>query len=123
MSTGAEHFWHLPLALMGVWDFDGYAVGVNPLYESVLGWTAREMKSRPFWEFIHPADRDRVVEDRERLLSGAAPTIGYWAWMQCRDGMHRHVRWCAAAAHEERRTYAVGLASYDGEFSRPLRGG
>ena len=44
---------HLPV-LVGIAGLDGYQRDVNAAFESVLGWSERESRSRPFLEFVHP---------------------------------------------------------------------
>jgi hypothetical protein len=49
------------------------------------------MQSSSFWQFVRRADRDRAVEDRKLLLSGAIPIIDYEVRMLCRDRGDRRV--------------------------------
>ena len=44
-------------------DSDGYFTSLNSGWERVLGWTREELMSRPFIDFVHPADRERTVDE------------------------------------------------------------
>jgi hypothetical protein len=34
--------------ITGVWDFDGYAMSINPVHEGSFGWSIWELSSVPF---------------------------------------------------------------------------
>ena len=98
------------LVMTGVWDFDGYAVSINPVHEARLGWSIWELSSVPFWELLHPDDRDRSVEMREQLLlNGPESVIGYKVRVLCRDGTYRSTQWDFRSVSEEQRMYAAGV--------------
>jgi PAS domain S-box-containing protein len=44
---------------------------VNPKATDLMGYSEDELSSRPFAEFIHPDDRDKVTERYQRRLEGA----------------------------------------------------
>ena len=49
---------------------------VNPKFMKVMGYSEMELKSRPFAEFIHPDDREMVVNNHLRRLRGeSAPQL------------------------------------------------
>jgi PAS domain S-box-containing protein len=98
------------LVMTGVWDFDGYAVSINPVHEARLEWPIWELSSVPFWELLHPDDRDRSVEMREQLLlNGPESVIGYKVRVLCRDGTYRSTQWDFRSVSEEQRMYAAGV--------------
>ncbi|MGQ9655682.1 MAG: PAS domain S-box protein, partial [Thermodesulfobacteriota bacterium] len=43
---------------------------INRRATEILGYASDEFLSRPFWEFIHPEDRDRVLDTYSRRKSG-----------------------------------------------------
>ncbi|NTW57754.1 MAG: PAS domain S-box protein [Nitrospirae bacterium] len=49
---------------------DGMLKFVNPKMEELTGYSARELAARPFTEFLHPDDRDMVVEHHKKRLRG-----------------------------------------------------
>lgn len=50
--------------------FDGYLKKVNPACVRILGYTAEELMSKPFSEFVHPDDREKTAAELEGLTSG-----------------------------------------------------
>jgi len=99
-----------PAVMRAVQDFDGYTLAINTVHQAVLGWTRDELSSVPFWELVHPQDRDSMMEDRERLLLRApgrlddqrTRTLG-------KDGFYRLIRWNLRAHSQEERIYLAGL--------------
>ena len=49
-----KHFFVLALDLLCVAGFDGYFKDLNPAWETTLGWTVEELRSRPYHDFLHP---------------------------------------------------------------------
>ncbi|HEV7828338.1 MAG TPA: PAS domain-containing protein [Pseudonocardiaceae bacterium] len=96
--------------MTSVWDFDGYTVSINPIYQAVLGWSVEELSSVPYWELLHHDDQDRSVEARQRmLLSGPGRLRGHRIRMLRRDGTYRCIRWDIRSNAEEQCTYLVGV--------------
>ncbi len=56
LETG-NRFMDLSVDMFCIAGFDGYFKSVNPSWGKVLGFSAREITSRPYMEFIHPDDR------------------------------------------------------------------
>lgn len=106
-----------PSSIMtGVWDFDGYAVSINPAYQVALGWSVEELSSVPYWELLHPDDQDRSVEARQRmLLSGPGHVFGHEVRMLRRDGTYRRIRWDLRSDLQEQLIYLVGVDISDHE--------
>lgn len=70
---GLLQFWELPLVLIGVGDYDGNFRYLDRAYRNVLGWSAEEMKSVPWWEFLHPTNATRVETGKPGLLFRQPP--------------------------------------------------
>jgi PAS domain S-box-containing protein len=49
---------------------DGYFRRINPAVSKKLGYTEKELLSRPIFSFMHPDDRERTGKMRELLLKG-----------------------------------------------------
>lgn len=103
-------FWELPMAMLGVGDHDGWLVEVSAGCTAVLGWSAAELRSAPYREFVHPADQHRTVESGDALIGETdGRRLGYDVRMLCRDGSYRWTRWNAVNLAREKLVYAVGM--------------
>jgi PAS domain S-box-containing protein len=100
--------------IRAVQDFDGYTLALNTVHEAVLEWTRDELSAVPFWELVHPEDRDSMMEDRERLLlQGPGRLDDQRARFLGKDGCYRLIRWNLRAHSEEQRIYLAGLVLSD----------
>ena len=63
-------FFDRALDLLCIAGFDGYLKELNGAWESTLGHTAKELKSRPLIEFVHPDDRVTTLRESEQLARG-----------------------------------------------------
>ena len=78
----------------------------------LLGWSASELRSAPYWEWLHPDDRDLVAEAAELLLRS-----GGWGrfWpvelrFLARDRRYWWTRWHLTATAERPVVCAEGVA-------------
>jgi PAS domain S-box-containing protein len=99
-------FFDLTMDLFCIASTEGYFRRVNENFSRILGYTAEELTSRPFIDFVHPDDRERTEEVLVGLSRGE----------QCNQFLnrYRHVRghylwfeWNAQVIPEERAIYAV----------------
>jgi PAS domain-containing protein len=99
-----------PAVMRAVQDFDGYTLAINSVHQAVLEWTRDELCAVPFWEVVHPQDRDSMMEDRERLvLQGPGRLDGQRIRTLGKDGWYRLIRWDFQARNAEERIYLTGL--------------
>ena len=118
-----DRFFALSLDLLCVVGFDGYFKRVNPAWQHVLGYTAEELLSRPYLEFIHPDDRDASQQEALKLSTGAT-MLHFENRFLHKDGTCRWFLWSAtpfpelqilyAAAHDitERKAAEQTLSEY-----------
>ncbi|HZB26763.1 MAG TPA: ATP-binding protein, partial [Vicinamibacterales bacterium] len=118
-----DRFFALSLDLLCVVGFDGYFKRVNPAWQQVLGYTAEELLSRPYLEFIHPDDREPSHQEALKLSTGAA-MLHFENRFLHKDGTCRWFLWSAtpfpelqilyAAAHDitERKAAEQTLSDY-----------
>ncbi|GAF91799.1 unnamed protein product, partial [marine sediment metagenome] len=93
-----ERIFNLTPDMIGVAGTDGYFKRVNPAWEEVLGYTAAELLSKPFLEFIHPDDRQATLAVVKRLMAGE-PTTHFENRYRCKDGSYKVLEWRATPAH------------------------
>ncbi len=94
------------LELLCVAGGDGYFKRVNPAFERTLGYTAQELRARPFVEFVHPEDRETTRRAMSKLAEGT-PVIQFENRYQCRDGSYRWLSWMAVPHDDGDRIYAT----------------
>lgn len=64
---------------------------VNPALVTLLGYSAEELTSRPFTDFIHPEDRTTVMGRHLQRMKGEIPHTGYTFRIIRSDGEERWV--------------------------------
>jgi PAS domain S-box-containing protein len=101
--------WERPGTMSGIATFDGYLVAMNTGYSDVLGWSGPDLMCAPFWEFVHPDDRDRTVEWIDGLIREGGVRTGHEMRLLCRDGSYRWTRWDALADLDSELRYGVGV--------------
>lgn len=102
----AERTFEMSPALLAVAGFDGYLKRFNPAFE-VFGYSRDELLSRPWIEFAHAADRERMLQASASLELGA-DVMELKNRVVCRDGSLRWVEWSTRAVREEGLFYAAG---------------
>lgn len=102
----AERIFEMSPTLLAVAGFDGYLKRFNPAFD-VFGYSRDELLSRPWIEFAHPADRERMLK-ASASLEGGADVSELKNRVVCRDGSLRWVEWSTRAVPEEGLFYAAG---------------
>lgn len=101
-----DRFFDMSVEMLCVAGFDGWFKHLNPSWEKVLGWTAEELMSRPFTEFVHPDDRGSTSSERQRLSAGTV-TLDFENRYLAKDGTYRWLSWRSVAVPERGLIYAV----------------
>jgi PAS domain S-box-containing protein len=70
VAFGLDALFDLTPDLLIIAAVDGYLKRVNPAFERTLGYSTNELLSRPFFDFIHPDDRERTREALAALGRG-----------------------------------------------------
>ncbi len=82
------------LDLLCFFDEKGKFLEVNSAFELILGYSADEMTSRPFLDFVHPDDVKSTKDIILRILNGHKIT-GFCNRYRRRDGYYRWFEWTA----------------------------
>jgi PAS domain S-box-containing protein len=101
-----DRFFDNAIDLLCFLDFSGYFRRLNPAWERTLGFTVKELMSRPFIEFVHPEDRQRTLEQNARVRGGGQARAFENRYL-CRDGSYRWFRWNATPDSSARVIYSV----------------
>jgi PAS domain S-box-containing protein len=102
-----DQFFSLSLDLLGIADIDGRFKRVNAAWERALGWTAAELTSGPYLDFVHPDDREDTAAQAERLAQGDVAG-SFENRYRARDGSYRWLNWSAVAVVERGLVYVIG---------------
>ncbi|BCS30996.1 hypothetical protein TBR22_A01950 [Luteitalea sp. TBR-22] len=78
-----------PVCIAG---FDGYLHQVNPAWTERLGWTAEELRARPWLDFVHPDDVEATMAAGTRVRRGE-PVMNFVNRYRTRDGKYRWFLW------------------------------
>jgi PAS domain S-box-containing protein len=111
-----DRFFTDSLDMLCVADMRGYFQRLNPAWERTLGFTAGELCSRPFLDFIHPDDREITSAEIKRLSEGAN-TISFENRYRCRDGTYRWLLWNATPLLSRQLIYAGARDITERKFS------
>src|SRR4051794_41913193 len=93
-------------ALLAVAGFDGYLKRFNPAF-AVFGYSREELLSRPWIEFAHPDDRERMGQAAASLEHGT-DVVELRNRVVCRDGSLRWVEWSTRVVEGEGLFYVAG---------------
>lgn len=102
-----ERLFVLAQDLLCVAGMDGYLQHVNPAFSRLLGYTEKELLSKPLLSFVHPDDRERAEEALGRSYGGEA-IMDVEVRTLAKDGTSREVSWRSTPSLERRLIYAVG---------------
>jgi diguanylate cyclase (GGDEF)-like protein/PAS domain S-box-containing protein len=86
-------------------SLEGYFTRLNDRWEPRLGWTSKELMSRPFAELIHPDDVEPTVAATRSLAEGPSEVLDFENRYKTKDGSWRWLLWSARS--DEARIYAV----------------
>jgi PAS domain S-box-containing protein len=106
----AERLFALSQDLLGAADAEGRLRWINAAWERLFGWSAEELYSRPYLDFVHPDDRPKVAAFAQQLMHvPPGESLQLEARACRRDGAYRWLRVSAAVAGgEEPMVYLSG---------------
>lgn len=94
-----DRFFLISSALMAVAGNDGYLKKVSASLIKSLGHSEETLLTTPFFDFIHPDDKESTRKCIEALNLGV-PQIGFENRYRTKDGSYRTLSWSAAADKE-----------------------
>ena len=60
-AEAVQQLFELSSELLGTGSSDGFLTRLNPAWERTLGWTRKELMSRPFLSLVHPEDVEATI--------------------------------------------------------------
>ncbi len=100
-----DRIWQVSEDLLGVSNFDGYFISVNPAWTRLLGWREDEIKKMHVSQLRHPDDAAHAMAGRARLAAGT-PTVRMENRFRHRDGSWRWIAWTMTV--EQGLIYVIG---------------
>jgi PAS domain S-box-containing protein len=101
-----DRFFVLTPDMLCIADESGRFVRVNPYFERILGHSAEELTSRPFFDFVHPDDVAKTAEQMAGLNAGLE-TVSFENRYRCRSGEYLTVMWNSTPDRETGLIYAA----------------
>lgn len=101
-----EKFFEVSIDMLCQLGFDGHFKRLNPAWERTLGFTRKELMSKPFIEFVHPDDRERTLNQNREVRRGGQ-ALSFENRYLCRDGTYKWLLWNAASDAGHRTIYSV----------------
>jgi PAS domain S-box-containing protein len=101
-----DRFFDISIDLLCIAHFSGYFKRLNPAWERTLGFSREELQSRPLFDFVHPDDRQRTLDQNRKVRSGE-PAILFQNRYVCKDGSYRWFLWNATADLDRQVIYSV----------------
>ena len=87
--------WQLNPDLLGVINARGFFESFNPAWLDTLGWSEEELASRPFMDFVHPADAAPTWAVWERAIGHGVPALRFENRYRHKYGGWRWLSWVA----------------------------
>jgi PAS domain S-box-containing protein len=101
-----DRYFDLSLDMLCVAHFSGYFLKLSAAWERTLGFTREELQSKRMFEFVHPDDRERTLE-QNRIVRTGGKALGFENRYLRKDGSYRWFRWNAVADMEHQLIYSV----------------
>jgi PAS domain S-box-containing protein len=99
-------FFNLSVDMLCVGAMDGYFTLVNNAFETILGYSKKELYEHPYTDILHPDDLATTAGVRDMLLKGYKITR-FENRFRCKDGSYRWLEWTCLPDIKKRISYAV----------------
>jgi PAS domain S-box-containing protein len=101
-----DRFFALSIDMLCIAHFSGYFKRLNPAWEKTLGFTREELQSKKMFDFVHPEDRERTLEQNQKVRSGGQ-ALAFENRYRCKDGSYKWLLWSATADLDHQVIYSV----------------
>ncbi len=92
-SLNYAEFWQVSAEMLAFANQNGYLTHVSPQWERVLGWSAEELTSEPYFSFVHPDDLDRTIAEAAALQNPGYETVSFSNRYRTKSGEYRWLAW------------------------------
>ncbi|MDD4353952.1 MAG: PAS domain S-box protein [Candidatus Nanoarchaeia archaeon] len=94
------------LDMLCIAGFDGYFKVLNPSWSKVLGWSMKELLSKPWIDFVYPEDREMTKNVKVKLDHGRE-IYQFENRYLCKNGKIKWLSWNSFPHIEEKIMYGV----------------
>lgn len=101
-----ERIFDLSPDMLCVTGYDGFFKRLNPAFEEMLGFSRDELLAKPFFDLVHPGDREWSRQMFE-LVVDVGELVRFENRFVCRDGSVRWLDWNSRPVPGERLIYAA----------------
>lgn len=99
-------FFELSIDMLCILGFDRRFRHVNRAWETTFGFSREELTSQPFFDFVHPDDRQRTLDQNMRV-QGGGQARSFENRYRCKDGSYRWLLWNARPDPEHQVIYGI----------------
>ncbi len=99
-------FFDLSFDMLSVCSSEGYFTKINPSFSRVLGYSKKELMSKPFFDFVHPEDLANTHKQMDHLRKDN-PVLNFRNRYLCKDGSYRMLQWIAVPDTDTGEIYAI----------------
>ncbi len=100
-----KSFFNLTSDMFCIANFDGYFELVNNRWTDRLGWSAKELTEKPFFEFIHPEDINKTDHEFEDVLTNQGSHFFINRYRH-KNGEYRVLSWTSVTDYDLQKIYA-----------------
>jgi PAS domain S-box-containing protein len=86
-------FFEISNEMLCLANAQGIFTKVNAAWTKTLGWSADELTSRPYLDFVHPDDLAATTREANLLAAGEYETLQFENRYCCKDGSYRWLAW------------------------------
>ncbi|MBU2974142.1 PAS domain-containing sensor histidine kinase [Zobellia sp. B3R18] len=101
-----DPFFNLSTDNLCITDFEGYFKKVNPAFTKLLGYTDKELYSKPITEFIYEEDRELTARHGQNLINNI-PLCNFENRYVSKTGELVWLYWTATPSVDEGLVYAI----------------
>lgn len=109
-KVAAENYqlFNNPVTLNVIAGFDGFFKRINSTWTKLLGWTEEELKSKVFFDFIHPDDWE-PTQKAVNFMEAGNNLLSFENRYRRNDGSYLWLLWASAADSKNQLIYASAI--------------
>lgn len=108
-ERGIKNMFELSGALLCIADINGYFKKLSPAWTEFLGYSEKELLSKPFSYYIHPDDRKKTEQIIQNKLRKNKEVANFENRYRCKNGNYKYLGWVSHPVLKEDSVYAVAF--------------